>query len=87
MKSNISEYTEKEFLEFVKDIYTNNKKKFPTEESHIQAVLEFKKLTEHPSGSDLLYYPNENREDSPAGVVKEVKEWRASKGLPGFKAG
>ncbi|WRL24223.1 pyocin-S1/S2 immunity protein, partial [Pseudomonas aeruginosa] len=23
----ISEYTEKEFLEFVKDIYTNNKKK------------------------------------------------------------
>ncbi|HEP8279102.1 TPA: bacteriocin immunity protein, partial [Pseudomonas aeruginosa] len=37
--------------------------------------------------SDLLYYPNENREDSPAGVVKEVKEWRASKGLPGFKAG
>ncbi|MGV8268283.1 pyocin-S1/S2 immunity protein, partial [Pseudomonas aeruginosa] len=55
--------------------------------SHIQAVLEFKKLTEHPSGSDLLYYPNENREDSPAGVVKEVKEWRASKGLPGFKAG
>ncbi|HEP9757704.1 TPA: bacteriocin immunity protein, partial [Pseudomonas aeruginosa] len=33
------------------------------------------------------YYPNENREDSPAGVVKEVKEWRASKGLPGFKAG
>ncbi|WRL12800.1 pyocin-S1/S2 immunity protein, partial [Pseudomonas aeruginosa] len=49
----MSEYTEKEFLEFVKDIYTNNKKKFPTEESHIQAVLEFKKLTEHPSGSDL----------------------------------
>ncbi|EMO2017766.1 bacteriocin immunity protein [Pseudomonas aeruginosa] len=87
MKSKISEYTEKEFLEFVKDIYTNNKKKFPTEESHIQAVLEFKKLTEHPGGSDLLYYPNENREDSPAGVVKEVKEWRASKGLPGFKAG
>ncbi|WP_273665994.1 pyocin-S1/S2 immunity protein [Pseudomonas aeruginosa] len=87
MKSKISEYTEKEFLEFVKDIYTNNKKKFPTEESHIQSVLEFKKLTEHPIGSDLLYYPNENREDSPAGVVKEVKEWRASKGLPGFKAG
>ncbi|MFG8361124.1 pyocin-S1/S2 immunity protein [Pseudomonas aeruginosa] len=87
MKSKISEYTEKEFLEFVEDIYTNNKKKFPTEESHIQAVLEFKKLTEHPNGSDLLYYPNENREDSPAGVVKEVKEWRASKGLPGFKAG
>ncbi|HEP8275537.1 TPA: bacteriocin immunity protein, partial [Pseudomonas aeruginosa] len=28
MKSKISEYTEKEFLEFVKDIYTNNKKKF-----------------------------------------------------------
>lgn len=48
MKSKISEYTEKEFLEFVKDIYTNNKKKFPTEESHIQAVLEFKKTNGTP---------------------------------------
>ncbi len=55
MKSKISEYTEKEFLEFVKDIYTNNKKKFPTEESHIQAVLEFKKLTEHTQAAQTFF--------------------------------
>lgn len=85
MKNNISDYTEAEFLEFTRNIYINNKDLFPTEESHIKAVLEFKSLTEHPSGSDLLYYPDGSREDSPEGVVKEVKEWRSAHGKPGFK--
>ncbi len=85
MKKNISDYTEAEFLEFTRNIYTSNEAFFPTEESHIQAVLEFKRLTEHPSGSDLIYYPDGSREDSPEGVVKEVKEWRAANGKPGFK--
>ena len=81
----ISDYTEASFLEFVRDIYNNNKVVFPTEESHVEAVLEFKRLTEHPSGSDLLYYPDGSREDSPEGIVNEVKEWRAANGKPGFK--
>ncbi|MBE1033510.1 bacteriocin immunity protein, partial [Escherichia coli] len=25
--------------------------------------------------------------ETPEGIVKEVKEWRAANGLPGFKAG
>ncbi|HCE7029218.1 TPA: bacteriocin immunity protein [Pseudomonas aeruginosa] len=85
MKNNISDYTELEFLEFTRNIYKSNNEIYPTEDSHIKAVLEFERLTEHPSGSDLLYYPDENREDSPEGIVKEVKEWRAANGLPGFK--
>ena len=36
----ISDYTEASFLEFVRDIYNNNKVVFPTEESHVEAVLE-----------------------------------------------
>ena len=45
----------------------------------------FKKLTEHPDGSDLIYYPKPGQDDSPEGIVKEVKDWRAKNGKPGFK--
>ncbi|WP_225422715.1 bacteriocin immunity protein [Pseudomonas huaxiensis] len=45
----------------------------------------FEAITEHPDGSDVIYYPPEGSEDSPEGVVKRVKEWRAANGKPGFK--
>ncbi|BEM57558.1 colicin immunity protein E2 [Serratia marcescens] len=83
-KKTISDYTEAEFLNFVKKIFDVQN---TTEEEDIRNILEFKRLCEHPSGSDLIYYPDENREDSPEGVVKEVKEWRAKNGKPGFKQG
>ncbi|MGK4329386.1 bacteriocin immunity protein [Lonsdalea quercina] len=81
MKS-INDYTEKEFLEFVHKIFNVDG---TTEKEDVANVLEFKRLTEHPDGSDLIYYPPDDREDSPKGVVQAVKEWRKSKGLPLFK--
>ncbi|MFP1732681.1 bacteriocin immunity protein [Lonsdalea iberica] len=81
MKS-INDYTEKEFLEFVHKIFNVDG---TTEKEDVANVLEFKRLTEHPDGSDLIYYPPDDREDSPEGVVQAVKEWRKSKGLPLFK--
>ncbi|WP_434703844.1 bacteriocin immunity protein [Pseudomonas sp. Z1-12] len=39
-------------------------------------------ISEHPSGSDLLYYPEAGK-SGPEAVVKEVKEWRAANGKPG----
>ncbi len=56
-----------------------------TENEDIKNILEFKRLTEHSDGSDLIYYPREDRDDSPEGVVQEVKEWRWANGKPGFK--
>ncbi|AYA08441.1 bacteriocin immunity protein [Rahnella aceris] len=82
-KKTISDYTESEFLEFVKQFFNVQS---TTEQEDTKKILEFKRLTEHPSGSDLIYYPNDDREDSPEGVVKEVKEWRAANGKPGFKS-
>lgn len=79
----ISDYTEEEFLNFVRKIFDVDN---TTEAEDIQNILEFKRLTEHPNGSDLIYYPRENREDSPEGVVQEVKEWRQTKGKSGFKS-
>jgi len=81
--SSISDYTEKEFLNFVISICDAGAR---TEEEDIKMVLEFEALTEHPDGSDLIYYPRDDRDDSPEGVVKEVKEWRAANNKPGFKS-
>ncbi|AJJ03607.1 immunity protein [Yersinia pseudotuberculosis IP 32953] len=78
----ICDYTESEFLELVKELFNVEK---TTEEEDINNLIEFKRLCEHPAGSDLIFYPDNNREDSPEGVVKEVKKWRAENGKPGFK--
>lgn len=83
-KKNITEYTEAEFLAFVKKICSADGL---SEEDDNKLVREFERLTEHPDGSDLIYYPRDNREDSPEGIVKEVKEWRAKNGKPSFKKG
>ncbi len=45
----------------------------------------FIKITEHPEGSDLIYYPEGNNDGSATAIIKEVKEWRAKNGKPGFK--
>ncbi|CNC24642.1 bacteriocin immunity protein [Yersinia intermedia] len=81
----LSDYSEREFLGFLKDLYYVNKDIYPTEKAHEIAVEKFEELTEHPDGSDLIYYPNDNREDSPEGIVAEIKKWRAENGKPGFK--
>lgn len=83
-KRNISDYTETEFLAFVKRIFHPEN---TTEDEDVNNVLEFERITEHPDGSDVIFYPSDNREDSPEGVVKEIKEWRAKNGKPGFKQG
>jgi phage gp45-like len=80
-KNLISDYTESEFLEFVTSICSGDH----TEEEDIKNVQKFEALSEHPDGSDLLFYPKEGREDTSEAVVQEVKEWRAANGKPGFK--
>lgn len=77
----INEMSESEFLKFVTRIYDND---YESEEEHIDAVFEFKALSEHPSGSDLIFYPEPGK-SGPAAVVAEVKVWRAANGKSGFK--
>jgi hypothetical protein len=78
----LSDYTEKEFLEFVSRIC---KAEYPTEKEQIDAVLLFEKLTEHPDGSDLIYYADSDEESTPEAIIEKVKAWRAANGKPGFK--
>ena len=81
MNKSISEVTESEFLKFVSKIYNDE---YDTEDEHDIAVLEFKALSGHPAGSDLLFYPEVGK-SGPQAVVAEVKAWRAANGKPGFK--
>ena len=82
-KTTITEYTEAEFLALVTRICDAD---YDTEQAHTDAVILFKKLTEHPDGSDLIYYPKQGQDDSPEGIVKLVKDWRFASGKPGFKS-
>lgn len=81
-KKSYSDFTEAEFLALVSSICKDT---YETEQEHIDAVLFFEQVSEHPSGSDLLYYPEPGADNSPSGIVKAVKEWRKANGKSGFK--
>lgn len=55
------------------------------EEEGNKLVREFRRLSEHPAGSDLIFYPEDGQDDSPEGIVLQVKEWRKANGNPGFR--
>lgn len=76
------DYTEKEFLELTKKICNAD---FETEDEADMAVCEFVRISEHPSGTDIIFYPLPGQEDSPEGIVKFIKDWRAKNGKPGFR--
>ena len=87
LKERCEDYTESEFLEFLVGFF-----ELPDglEGSALGSYTDrridhFIKVTEHPDGSDVIFYPKEGQEDSPAGILKEVKEWRARNNKPGFK--
>ncbi|NWC77845.1 bacteriocin immunity protein [Pseudomonas sp. P7759] len=83
LKNKFEEYTETEFLDFLNKIWAVD---VASEAEHDKLIAAFVRLTEHPQGNGLIFYPSEGVEDSPAGVLKIVKEWRAANGKPGFKA-
>ncbi|MCC4799634.1 bacteriocin immunity protein [Enterovibrio norvegicus] len=78
----IEGYTEDEFLQIVKDIFESN----GSEEETDKLLMHFHKIVGHPLGASLIVDPSVVLEDdSPQGIVNEVKKWRQANGLPGFK--
>lgn len=77
-----SDYTEIDFLNLVRGIFNAGIK---DEEEHINDLEEFERVSEHPSSTDLIYYPENDTNPTPESVVLEVKEWRNKNGMPGFK--
>ncbi|MDY7582390.1 bacteriocin immunity protein [Pseudomonas sp. CCI3.1] len=83
MKNHFSDYTEAEFIQFMREIREANK--HAPDEVLDPLLQQFCQLTEHPDGTDLIYYPEDGADNSNEGITHTVKEWRAAKGLPGFK--
>ncbi|PTT25082.1 bacteriocin immunity protein [Pseudomonas sp. HMWF021] len=80
-KNSFSDYKEQEFLNLLERIMGNDE----SEEEEGRLVLHFNSICGHPKGSDLIFYPEDDADDSAEGVTKTIKKWRAENGLPGFK--
>lgn len=77
----ITEYKEEEFLQLINEIMDAK----GTDQYQDELLEHFIEVTAHPDGSDLIYYPEVEENATPENIVRIVKEWRASEGLPGFK--
>ncbi len=81
LKPRLQDYTEAEFAALIEEIYGAKGGEAYQDEliKHVCSV------SEHPEGSDLIFY-NDNDNITPAGIVAEIKTWRADNNKPGFKA-
>lgn len=84
LKQKLNDYTEQEFLEFILEIKRANKNE--PDDTLIPLIQHFETITEHPSGSDLFYWPESEYLSEPEQILKIVKEWRLENGKEGFKA-
>ncbi|QVE19724.1 bacteriocin immunity protein [Pseudomonas cichorii] len=82
VERHLEDDSELEFIRFVSDICAVNAM---SEAEHGRWVIHFENVTEHPDGSDLIYYPQPDADSSPEGIVNTIKQWRAENGKPGFK--
>ncbi|MCS4313234.1 hypothetical protein M2397_003542 [Pseudomonas sp. BIGb0381] len=78
----IPEYSESEFLSLINSLVDHSLKTEKDRDAVIQAIVG---AAEHPDGTDIIFYPPEGAEDTPVGILKRIKEWRAANGKPGFK--
>jgi len=81
MKNTFSDYAESEFVDLLQRIIDHD----GTEPEVDKLVFHFEEVSEHPAGSDLIYYPEDGADDSAAGITQIVKEWRAAQGMSGFE--
>ncbi|HDV5004215.1 bacteriocin immunity protein [Escherichia coli] len=89
-KEKLQDYTEDEFLNFLGGLRSSMKdgKSLKGKELEMywdSLVDHFIEITQHPSGIDLIFYPKSQGDDKPENILKIVKEWRRSQGLPLFK--
>ncbi|MNN13265.1 bacteriocin immunity protein [Pseudomonas fluorescens] len=81
-KQKFEEYTESEYKKLIARLFEAD---YSSEEELDEIVDVIITTSEHPNGSDVLYFPSDGAEDSPAGVLKTIKDWRAANAKPGFK--
>lgn len=83
MKKNFADFTEAEFIQLMQEIRAANQT--APDEILDPLLKQFCEITEHPDGTDLIYYPEDGADNSNEGITQTVKQWRAALGLRGFK--
>ncbi|PSV20453.1 bacteriocin immunity protein [Photobacterium sp. GB-27] len=81
LKDTINDYTEIEFIYLINEIIESK----GTNDYQDELLEHFCQITEHPDGSDLIYYPENENDGNPERIVEIVKSWRNSQGLSLFK--
>lgn len=82
-KTELMDYTEDDFKAFLKTI-TDPEEEI-SEKALNKRINYFRKICGHPSGSDLIYWPEAEGLDTPEQITRIIKEWREVNGMPGFK--
>jgi len=81
-KDSLDQFLKEELLRFVSaisDVQT-------TDDDELDLwVRHFDKIVQHPSGRDLIFWPEQGADDSPEGIVAEIERYCRENGLPGFK--
>ncbi|MFI8398123.1 bacteriocin immunity protein [Pseudomonas sp. NPDC078863] len=83
IKSSFSDYTEQDFIDLIDEIRKEDIA--PTDLRADALILHFNKIVGHPSGMDLIYYPEPAADTTSAGIARTVMAWREANRLPGFK--
>ncbi|PTT32198.1 bacteriocin immunity protein [Pseudomonas sp. HMWF021] len=87
-KDNLEDYTEVEFLEFLRALYEERDDMSADDYDAfiIKGVEHFERVTQHPDRSDVIFYPKDGQESTPEGVLRVVKDWLALSDKRGFKS-
>lgn len=70
-KSSISDYTEADFIGFIKEIYKENVAE--TDDKLDLLLNHFEQVTGHPEGADLIYYAASDAESTPEAITKKLR--------------
>ncbi|WP_313741574.1 bacteriocin immunity protein [Pseudomonas sp.] len=85
-KNNIQDYTEAEFLGFLKQFEAGDDLPQGEYGPYIAKLVdEFDEVVEHPAGTDLIFHPKPDADCTPEGWLAEIKHWMIENGKPGFK--
>ncbi|WP_260957277.1 bacteriocin immunity protein [Pseudomonas citri] len=82
IKKPYEQYTRKEFLLLIERLFN---KEYASEAELDVLVHQIVDTSEHPDGTDIIFYPNEEVEDTPEGILNNIERWREQNGKPGFK--
>lgn len=81
LKKALSDYTERQFEEFVQEMIGD----VGTENYQDELMYHFDLLVGELGGTNLIFYPQSGADSSAEGIAKTVSEWCEANGRPGFK--